>query len=159
MSKNYGKDFERIFKRDFLNTLEKSTIDRINDTMSGFKKISNVSDFIGYKKPNIYYIECKSKKGNTFPLKNLTQYDKLLAKKGIEGARVGVVLWFIDHKRVTFIPISSFEKLKEDNKKSFNVKMIDTQEYYNLEIPSITQRIFPICDYSALKDLTDENGQ
>ena len=67
------------------------SIDRLYDTTNGFKAIVNISDFIGYSYPNIFYLECKSHLGNTFPLANLTQYDKLTTKVGIKGVRVGVI--------------------------------------------------------------------
>lgn len=69
-----------------------STIDRLYDPTSGYLSISNISDFIAYNYPNIFYIETKSHKGNTFPLSNLTQYDKLVLKIGIKGVRAGVVI-------------------------------------------------------------------
>lgn len=67
-------------------------IDRLYDQMSGFVSVSNISDFIAFKKPNIFYLEAKSTEGNTFPLSRLTQYDKLKVKVGIDGVRAGVVL-------------------------------------------------------------------
>ena len=103
--------------------------------MSGFKHMSNISDLIFYKFPFICYGEIKSHKGNTFPLSNLTQYEKLLAKKGIKGVRAGVILWFIDHDKVLWVPIETFEKLRKEDKKSVNVKT-DYEEYNIIEIPS-----------------------
>ena len=55
---NLGKQFELKFKEDFLKIPE-STIDRIYDVTTGYKSISNVCDFICYKYPNIFYIECQ----------------------------------------------------------------------------------------------------
>ena len=92
MAINRGKQFEAKFKSDFINTVPNSTIDRLYDSTSGFKAVSNISDFIGYSYPSIMYLECKSHAGNTFPFSNLTQYDKLVRKIGIKGVRVGVVL-------------------------------------------------------------------
>lgn len=92
MANNLGKKFEQKFKLDFLKTVKNSTIDRLYDTTNGYKTIANISDFIGYSEPNIYYLECKSHLGNTFPLANLTQYDKLAEKVGIPGVRAGVVI-------------------------------------------------------------------
>ena len=92
MAKNKGKAFEEIFKKNFKESFPDGTIDRIYDTTNGYKTISNISDFIGYNEPNIFYLECKSHLGNTFPLANLTQYDKLKEKVGIPGVRAGVVL-------------------------------------------------------------------
>ena len=75
MSTNYGKQWEQKVKEDFLK-LPNSTIDRIYDQVSGYKTISNISDFIGFvgkdNTGNIFYIECKSIHKNTFPLINLT---------------------------------------------------------------------------------------
>ena len=117
--------------------------------MSGFKHMSNISDLIFYKFPFICYGEIKSHKGNTFPLVNLTQYEKLLAKKGIKGVRAGVILWFIDHDKVLWVPIETFEKLRKEDKKSVNVKM-DYEEYNIIEIPSQKRRVFLDSDYSIL---------
>ena len=91
MAKNLGKKFELIFKLDF-EKLPGVTIDRLVDP--GFKKkgVRNICDFIAYKYPNIYYLECKSHKGNTFPLSCLTQYEKLILKDDIEGVKAGVVI-------------------------------------------------------------------
>ena len=77
MANNRGKQFEQKFFRDFKTSFPDGTIDRIYDTTNGYKTISNISDFIGYVYPNILYLECKSHQGNTFPLVNLTQYEKL----------------------------------------------------------------------------------
>ena len=154
MAKNYGKAFEAKLKEDFLK-VEGATIDRLYDPTSGFHSICNVCDFIGYVFPNVFYIECKSHAGNTFPLANLKQYEKLKTKIGIPGVRAGVIIWFIDHKKVVYVPISTFVKLKEDGKKSFNVKMIGDSEYFSLEIPGKEKRLFIDSDYSVLKNLED----
>lgn len=91
MADNKGKQFESVFKKDFINSTG-GTIDRIYDPGFGMRGIKNVCDFFGYKFPNVFYLECKSIKGNTFPLRNLTQYEKLLAKKDIKGVRPGAII-------------------------------------------------------------------
>jgi penicillin-binding protein-related factor A (putative recombinase) len=154
MPTNYGKAFETKLKEDFLK-VDGSTIDRLRDPVGGFHGISNVSDFIGYIYPNIFYLECKSHNGNTFPLANLTQFDKLKEKVGIPGVRAGVVIWFIEHKKVIYVPISTFIKLKEDEKKSFNIKMLGDSKYFSLEIPGKIKRLFIDTDYSIVKNLKD----
>lgn len=154
MPTNYGKAFETKLKEDFLK-VSGSTVDRLYDPVGGFHGIKNVSDFIGYIYPNIYYLECKSHNGNTFPLANLTQFDKLKEKIGIHGVRAGVVIWFIEHKKVVYVPISTFIKLKEDGKKSFNIKMLGNEDYFSLEIPGKVKRLFIDSDYSVLKNLKD----
>lgn len=156
MANNKGKQFEQKFKLDFKKTVPNCSIDRLYDSVSGFKAISNISDFIAYSYPNIYYIECKSHQGNTFPLTNLSQYDKLLEKVGIKGVRAGAVIWFIDHPEcVVYVPISTFTKLKQDNKKSFHVNMIGSEEYPNVKIPSKLRRVFNDSDYSCLLNLPE----
>ena len=71
MAVNRGKQFEAKFKEDFLK-IPNSTIDRLYDSVSGYKSVSNISDFIAYRYPFCFYIECKSHEGNTFPFAKLT---------------------------------------------------------------------------------------
>lgn len=155
MGLNRGKQFEKKFANDFLK-IENSSLDRLYDVTSGYKSISQISDFIGYIYPNIFYLECKTHKGNTFPLANLTQYEKLLPKVGIKGVRVGMILWMIEHDIIVYIPISSIKKMKEDGKKSFNIKMLKENTYRIIEIPSVKKRVFLDADYSVLKNLKEE---
>lgn len=151
---NIGKQFEQKFKEDFLK-IPNSTIDRLYDTMYGYKSISQVSDFIGYVFPNIFYLECKEHKGNTFPLSNLTQYSKLKEKVGIPGIRVGVIIWFSDHDKIFYVPISTITKMIEHNKKSVNVKDLNNDEYAIYDIPAVKKRVFLNADYSILKNLKE----
>ena len=155
MGLSRGKQFEKKFANDFLK-IENSSLDRLYDVTSGYKSISQISDFIGYIYPNIFYLECKTHKGNTFPLANLTQYEKLLPKVGIKGVRVGMILWMIEHDVIVYIPISSIKKMKEDGKKSFNIKMLKETTYRIIEIPSVKKRVFLDADYSVLKNLKEE---
>lgn len=148
MAVSRGKAFELKVRSD-LKKIPEISIDRIFDSVSGYKNISNISDLIFYKYPFICYGEIKSHLGNTFPIANLTQYEKLIAKKGIKGVRAGVILWFIEHDKVLWIPIETFEKLKNDGAKSVNVKL-DYDEYNILEIPSVKRRVFMDSDYSVL---------
>ena len=147
-----GKNFELVLREDWKFSVPDSTIDRIYDSVSGYKTISNVSDFIAYKMPNIFYLEAKTVKGNTFPFQNLTQYDKLSAKVGIPGVRAGVVIWFYEHDRIVYVPISSVTKMKEDGKKSINITTLDTDKYRFIEIPSVKKRVFMASDYSVLTE-------
>ena len=153
-----AKEFENKVKQDW-EKLPDTSIDRLYDPEGGYGGISNLCDFIAYHYPSYYPLEVKTIKGNTFPLTNLKQYDKLIKKKGIKGVNAGVILWFYEHdNKITFIPIEVFEKLKQDDKKSFNVKYIDTQEYFNIPIPSVKRRTYYDSDYSILFEV-DENGK
>lgn len=152
MAKNYGKEFEQKFKEDFLK-LEDSTIDRLYDTMNGYKSIKQVSDFIGYAFPNIFYIECKSHRGASIPMGNITQYDKLKEKIGRKGVRAGVILWLIDKDKVMYIPMATVKQLKEQGEKSIGIRHLE--DYNIIEIPSVKKRVFMDSDYTILKSLKE----
>lgn len=155
MALNYGKKFEGRFKTDFLKSVPGGTLNRLYDPTNGFVTIKNICDFIGYAYPNIYYLEIKSHRGNTFPLTNLSQYEKLAEKEGIKGVRAGVVIWFIDNDKVWYVPISTITKMKKDNKKSVNSRK-DIELGYNIvEIPSRKKRVFMESNYSVLLKLKD----
>lgn len=150
MAHNLGKSFENKFYEN-MSKLPGVSINRIYDTMTmGRRGISNISDYIVYRFPEIFYMEIKSVHGNTFPLGNLTQYEKLIKKKGIVGTRAGVVIWFIDHDTVIWVPIESFERIKNENYKSINITKLDLQEYDITRIPSKKLRTFMDSDYSVL---------
>lgn len=153
MAVNKGKAWEAKFRTDFMKSFPDGSIDRLYDPVGGYYGINNICDFIGYEWPNIYYLELKSHKGNTFPFTCLPQYDKLTSKVGIKGVRAGVVLWFIDHDQVIYAPISTITKMKEDGKKSINVKELD--DYHLIKLPGQKKRVFVECDYRVLKDLDE----
>lgn len=155
--KNRGKQFEERFKEDWIRTVPDSSLDRIYDQVSGNKTISNISDFIGYKKPHIFYLECKSTRENTFNFRKLTQYEKLITKVGIPGVRTGVIIWFITHDRVIYVPIKTITQMKADGLKSVNIREIGDTDYKFYEIPSKKLRVFMESDYSIL--MTTEEGE
>lgn len=150
-----GKKFEDILKEDWLASVPGSTIDRLYDSVSGYKSVSNISDFIAYKKPYIFYLECKTHAENTFPFTKLTQYDKLVEKVGIEGVRAGVVIWFYDHDRVIYVPISTVTNMMNDGKKSVNIRTIEKDGYRFIEIPSKKKIVYMTSDYSVLMDTAE----
>ena len=151
MADNYGKKFEQKLKEDWLK-LPNSTIDRLYDPVGGYHGIANISDFIAYCYPNIFYLECKTIKGNTFPFSNLKQYDKLCEKIGIKGVNAGVVIWFYEKDVVMYAPIEACKKMKENGEKSINCNKVLNNLYelpYNIVIiPSIKRRVFMDSDYS-----------
>ena len=154
MAQNRGKEFEARFKQQFLASFPNSFILRLPDQISGYKYTSsNICDFIGYAKGKLYLIECKTHLGASFPLSNLSQYNKLLPYVGIPGVRVGVVLWLIDKDKIFYVPISTVIQMKIKNKKSISYKDID--KWRIIEIPSIKKVVFMDSDYSVL-DLLEE---
>ena len=150
---NIGKSFEERFKLDWQKSFPNGTIDRLYDSMSGYLAISNVSDFICYNYPNIYYIECKAHKGASLPFTNVTQYDKIKQKVNILGVRAGVILWLYEKDRVFYIPISTIQKMKEDGEKSVGIRSLS--KYDIIEIPSKKLRTYMESDYSILANLEE----
>ena len=154
MAQSKGKEFEARFKQQFLASFPNSFILRLPDQVSGYKYTSsNICDFIGYAKGKLYLIECKTHLGASFPLSNLSQYNKLLPYVGIPGVSVGVVLWLIDKDKIFYVPISTVIQMKIKNKKSISYKDID--KWRIIEIPSIKKVVFMDSDYSVL-DILEE---
>ena len=155
MAANDGKKFEAKLKTDFLK-IPGSTIDRLYDTTNGFKSISQVSDFIGYVYPFIFYLEAKSTQGNTFPFGRLTQWEKLSLKQNIKGVNAGAIIWFKDHDVVCYVPIEEFNRLRKLDYKSINVKMIDDDSFNVYKIPGVLKRTFIDNDYTVLLSIAQD---
>ena len=113
MSPNRGKQFENVIREAF-ERVPNVSIDRLHDQTNGFKGSQNICDFIVYKEPYEYYIECKSIHGNTLPFRNITdtQWEGLLEKSKIEGVFAGIICWFIDKGVTLFIPIQVLQICK-----------------------------------------------
>ncbi len=113
MAENRGKQFESVIRKSFEQVAGVS-IDRLNDNTAGFKGITGICDFIVYKKPYEYYIECKSVHGASLPFRNITdtQWSGLLEKSKIEGVFAGVICWWIDKDKTMFLPIQILDDLK-----------------------------------------------
>ena len=52
--------------------------------------------------------------------------------------------------RVIFAPIEQIKKMKEDKKKSINLKKEDDKVYNLIEVPSVKKRTFMTSDYSCI---------
>lgn len=113
MAENRGKKFEAVIREAF-ERVPNVSIDRLHDQTNGFKGSQNICDFIVYKEPYEYYIECKSVHGASLPLSNITdtQWNGLLEKSKIEGVFAGVICWFIDKDITLFIPIQVLQICK-----------------------------------------------
>lgn len=149
-----GKSFEEKFKEDWKKSFPNGTLDRLYDTMNGYRSITNISDFICYNYPNIYYIECKSHKGASLPFTNIRQYDKMKMKVGVKGVRSGIMLWLYEKDKVLYIPIATITNMKKDGKKSVGIRSIE--EGYNIiEIPSKKKRVYMDSNYSCLINLEE----
>ena len=75
MKQNKGKIFEADFKK---SAKQKMFVYRLRDSPASFNQNEhikyiprNISDFIMYKWPNMYLVECKSHKGVSIPFSDL----------------------------------------------------------------------------------------
>ena len=152
---NYGKKFEEKFKLDWQESIPDSCIIRLYDNVSGYLSISNVSDYLCYKYPNIFIIECKSHKGASIPFDAITQHNKMIHYVGITGLRVGVILWLYEKDKVLYIPTRVIQQLIDEGEKSVGIRHL--QKYDILEIPSEKLRVFMKSDYSVLLSLQEED--
>ena len=125
---NRGKGFETKIKEACLKIKDVS-IDRIPDQMGHYKGAKNICDFIAYKRPNQYYIECKSVYDTSLPFSNISedQWKGLIRKSEIPGVIAGIMVWFIDYGETYFIPISNLKVLREQGVKSINPR----KDYYD----------------------------
>ena len=117
---NRGKQFEKIVRTAFQKIRDVS-VDRLHDQTTGYLGSSNICDFIVYKKPYEYYIECKTVHGNILPFANITdtQWNGLYEKSWIEGVRAGILCWFVDKDVTKFIPITILDDLRNKGYKSY----------------------------------------
>lgn len=156
MAKSKGKEFEEQFKRDWLGTFPNSVCYRLPDQQSRYKHSSkNPCDFFcfEYTIGKLCLVEVKSHLGNTLPFSCIKQYDELLKYIDTPGVIAGVVAWFIDHDKVLWISIEEMEKMKKDNKKSINIKMLEESLYNIVDVPSIKKRTYLSSDYSFFKEM------
>lgn len=115
-----GKDFELEIRQAFEREKNVS-VDRLKDTMSGYMGDNNICDFIVYKKPRIYYLECKAIHGNTLNFKSdirPNQWNGLSKKNMIDGVHAGFLVWFIDHDVTYYVDIQLMNSLRSKGIKS-----------------------------------------
>ena len=149
---NYGKKFELKVKEDW-EKMPDSLIIRIYDVTMGYKKIKNVSDFFAYQYPYCYLLEAKSVSGNTFNLNSLTQYEDLIKYDNIKGVNPAVLIWFIKHQKVCYVPIREIKRLKENDYKSVNIKMVEDSNYEVFELDGNVKRVFIDTNYERVKEI------
>lgn len=125
---NRGKDFEGQVHDGFAK-IEGVSIDRLPDPMAGYAGVRNICDFLVYKYPTQYYVECKSCYGNTLSIHSNdpkrkygaitnNQWEGLLEKSKIPGVRAGVMIWFIDHDVTFWYDIRLLQACKDYGMKS-----------------------------------------
>ena len=165
MRDNKGKKFEQHIRENFLK-VKGVSIDRVHDQMTGFKGSQNICDFIVYREPYQYYIECKSVHGASLPFNNITdtQWDGLLEKCKIQGVHAGVLVWFVDKDITKYVPIQALEAMKQDDMKSLNYQWENYVLSYSgsshriLTVPAKKKRVFFDYDMDMLLNSIADNG-
>lgn len=124
---NRGKQFEDIVQ-DCIERLGDVYIQRIYDVQGGYLGVANPCDFVAYKRPQFYMLECKSTHENTLAIYSpnpkrpygaisTTQWEGML--KGSQfGAVAGVLCWWIDKDVTKFLPIHELAIYRELGHKS-----------------------------------------
>lgn len=152
MATSRGKEFETFVKRD-LEKVEGVVIIRLYDPVGGYVNVKNLCDFILYRKPNMFCLECKSIKGNTLSYDNISQYDDLVKHSGYDGVESGVLIWYIEHKEVYWVNAEYMRTQREKlNKKSINIKDLRVACLLKGDVIKIDceiKRINPVCDFTS----------
>ena len=127
MSQNRGKEFEQIVKDCFKKCTDVYAL-RLYDPQGGYVAVANPADFVFYRKPKMYMVECKTIHGNTLPIfsnnpkkkyGNIsnTQWEGLLEASEY-GVVAGVLCWWVDKDITRFLPIQSLEAHRAAGNKS-----------------------------------------
>lgn len=143
MAINRGKQFENVIKASF-EKINDVSIDRLHDQTTGFAGSKNICDFIVYKRPYEYYIECKSVHGNTLSFNNISdgQWNGLLEKCAIDGVIAGIICWWIDKDVTKFIDIETLFCMKNCGFKS--IRFDYTTDNFEQDTSIIDGIIIPI---------------
>lgn len=141
-----AKNFEKMFKEQVSNIAGIYCL-RLYDTMFMAKGIHNPSDFVTYKKPTFYLIECKTCQTKSLPFKNIadTQFEDMYMASKIRGVKCYVVCWFYQHDKCIAYDIKYLYKLRKEGKKS--VSSVDPK---GITIDGIKRKKYFDWDWTAL---------
>lgn len=133
---NRGKSFEGIVQ-ECIESLGDVYIQRLYDPQGGYSSVCNPCDFVSYKNPQFYMLECKSTHENTLAIYSpdpKKKYGKISNKQWegmLEATKFGVVggvlCWWIDKDVTKFLPIEELEKYRNEGHKSIR---------YDYELPN-----------------------
>lgn len=124
----YFKVFEDITRKSL--EAEQAIVDRLPDQMSGNLGSVNPGDFLAYKYPNLYYIECKSCTQSVFDIKSHIsegQWLALLRKAELKlpGVYAGYLIWFTESHKVFWISAKNMKTIY-GKQKSFSVSDLES---------------------------------
>ncbi len=154
MTYSLGKKFEAKVKGDWETSLPDNTIIRLPDQQSRYYGQSrNICDYLGFAFSKLFMIECKETKENTFNFAKLTQYEDLLEYDNKLGTYPGVLLWFSKHDVVIWVNVRTIKQMKNDGKKSINIKDVLEDKYKFYIISTEKLRTFMKCDFNKFVEI------
>lgn len=135
-----GKDFEQVVK-DAFEKVPGAVVYRIPDQQNYKVGSKNPCDFLLYRKPLMYAIECKATNKPLLPFSNITefQWTHLLRMSKETGVVAGILCWWVNEDITKFIPIQTLEVLKENGAKSIRYNADDFDIY---ELKGKKKRVF-----------------
>lgn len=139
-----AKNFEKLFYEQ-ANSLKDVFVYRLYDTM--FVQASNIADFLGYKKPYMYVIECKTCATKSMPIKNISEHqitDALDAEVN-KGIKSYIVIWFYEHDICKVFKTKYINSLVKKGKKS-----VSSDDEHGILIPGIKRKKYFDWDWSVL---------
>ena len=151
MAKNKGKQFEQVI-RECCEKCRGISIDRLRDVV-GKKHVDNPSDFIAYKYPYEYYLECKSHKGGTLPFSCIreNQIIEMAVKRTIPGVYCGLIIWYIDKDETWYVPIEVVLELQACKAKS--IKLSELHNRWDcFMLPAKKKRVYFDYDMEVVLD-------
>lgn len=121
MKVNRGKQFEDVTRKALIR--DGFFVQRLQDSMGAFAGVSNPCDFIAFKTPNLYLLECKATSGNTLNIASNLRPNQIQGMYHAffehENVVAGFLVWFVDKDIVRFIPAYMVGDAQLDGKKSF----------------------------------------
>ena len=168
MSVNRGKQFESVVK-DAFECVQGVSVDRLYDNQSGYTGIATIADFVVYKEPYEYYIECKSVHGNRLSINsndpkkkygNISnkQWEGMLEKSKIQGVFAGVLCWFIDHDVTVFLPIQTLNIWKTQTFVKSVPYNIAEYDFDAITIQGVKKRVFFDYDFKSFFEHFEKCG-
>lgn len=161
MAVNRGKSFEGVVE-DCLMRVDETSVVRLYDPQGGYSSVANICDYIAYRYPTQYVLECKAVHKNLLSIHSNNPKKKygLISNKQWEGmlevkncsrsSVVGVICWWIDHDVTRFIPIRVLDEYYKNGMKSVR---FDIEDDRIVDISGIKKRVF--FDYDMEKFLFD----
>lgn len=96
MAVSRGKQFEKVVEK-YIKSIPGVLCERLHDVTSGYLNLNTPADYIVYKYPNFYFVECKTVHGMSIPISNLVQLDRINERiKGVTGSHGYFIVWFVD---------------------------------------------------------------